>query len=431
MLDSRVGIDAIAVHVPRYFLALKSLAEAHGVDENKYLVGLGAKRMAHPAPDEDPVTMAASAARRLMSSYSVSTDQIGLVIVGSETAVDSAKATAAYVHGLLGLPPHCRTFDVKHACYSATAGMRIAADWCLANPHPRRKALVIATDIARYEVGSPGEPTQGAGAVAMLVSRDPELMRLHRFPEAAYAEDVMDFWRPTYRKCAVVDGALSIKTYLKALEHTYRQHKESSTLGFFDFDYLLFHVPFPKMAYKAHRCLYHLEVPSPKRAPSRLEESFQERTAPALVANEEVGNIYAGSLYLSLAGLLENRDLDLASRRVGLFSYGSGCVAEFFSGELGPSSSAWRNRTGLREALTGRRALSHAEYLGMRAEGDAMSRSAFHSPHPSFSVPHSEGDRFLGIRDHRRFYAPAVLEQPVVRTADEPLPERRPVCTAP
>ena len=35
-----------------------------------------------------------------------------------------------------------------------------------------------------------------------------------------------------------------------------------------------------------------------------------------------VGNIYTGSLYLSLISLLENRDLQ-AGETIGLFSYGS------------------------------------------------------------------------------------------------------------
>jgi hydroxymethylglutaryl-CoA synthase len=118
--------------------------------------------------DEDPVTLAAGAVSRLLQVADVRPSDIGMLIVGSESGVDASKPIAAYVHGLLGLPNACRTFDTQHACYGATAGLQLAAAW--ATRSPDRKAVVVASDIARYDVGSAGEPTQGAGAVAMLVS---------------------------------------------------------------------------------------------------------------------------------------------------------------------------------------------------------------------------------------------------------------------
>ena len=44
-----------------------------------------------------------------------------------------------------------------------------------------KKALVVGADIARYGVGTPGEPTQGAGAVALVVSSAPRLLALDAY----------------------------------------------------------------------------------------------------------------------------------------------------------------------------------------------------------------------------------------------------------
>lgn len=48
---------------------------------------------------------------------------------------------------------------------------------------------------------------------------------------------------------------------------------------------------------------------------------------------KEVGNIYTASLYMSLLSLLEV-DQPKAGSLIGLFSYGSGAMAEFFTGRL-------------------------------------------------------------------------------------------------
>lgn len=67
--------------------------------------------------------------------------------------------------------------------------------------------------------------------------------------------------------------------------------------------------------------------------PANAEE-LMEQFERGIVYNRRVGNLYTGSLYLSLISLLENSDKLSAGQRIGLFSYGSGTVAEFFSGEL-------------------------------------------------------------------------------------------------
>ncbi|WP_255211108.1 hydroxymethylglutaryl-CoA synthase [Methylogaea oryzae] len=83
--------------------------------------------------------------------------------------------------------------------------------------------------------------------------------------------------------------------------------------------------------------------------------------APSLVYCREVGNIYSGTVFLALAGVLASADLD-RRRRIGLFSYGSGCSSEFYSGWAGPQAEAALSQSGLAEHLAARRRLDMAEY---------------------------------------------------------------------
>ena len=408
-IHPRTGIKAISVYAPRHFLSMDTLAAVTGADPAKYHLGLGVRRMAVVAPNEDPVTMAASAAHDLFARYDIDSATVGLLVVGSESSVDAAKPIASFVHGMLGLPPDCRTFDTTHACYGGTAALRLALDWHAMRGAPTGKvALVIATDVARYPVGSAAEPTQGAGAVAMVVGGDPEIMELDHYPEAVYTKDVMDFWRPHYRREAIVDGQVSIDCYLRALGHTYAAYQLASGLGWDDYDHLLFHVPFPKMAYKAFHMLHQREVlmrGASGAGLASIEDAFIARTQPALWVNAEVGNIYSGSLYLSLASLLEAGGPGVQGSRAGLFSYGSGCCGEFFSGVLGPRATAWEGKIGAREAIEGRVELDYEHYLEFRRAGARMTLDgSFATGAPR---PVSGRFSFDGIRDHQRIYTTA------------------------
>src|SRR5205814_10457458 len=128
-----------------------------------------------------------------------------------------------------------------------------------------RRALVIAADVARYELGSAGEPTQGAGAVAMLVGSDARVLQLGN-ESGTYASNVYDFWRPLGRREAIVDGKYSLACYLDALSGAFAAYREleEPALGPDDaltdrLARLLYHTPFPKMAAKAHRRLVELD----------------------------------------------------------------------------------------------------------------------------------------------------------------------------
>ena len=165
-----VGIDHIAAYIPNQYLALDSLASARNVDEKKYLDGIGVRQMSIPSYADDVVSMGANAGLRLIAESGINPQDVGLLIVGTESSEDRSKPDATHIHDLLGINESCRVFNITHACAAANYGLVTALDWICANPL-RKYALIIASDIALYGVGSAGEPTQGAGAVALLISR--------------------------------------------------------------------------------------------------------------------------------------------------------------------------------------------------------------------------------------------------------------------
>ena len=404
-----IGIDAMTFSVPRAYVDLVDLANARGVPPSKYVEGIGTRQMAVAGPDEDPVTLASDAARRLLATSGRSASDIGLCIVGTETAVDHSKPVASYLHGLLGLPRACRVFETKHACFGGTAGLQNALDWLASGSARGRTALIVCTDIARYPLRSAGEPTQGAGAVAMLLSENPRLVTLEAGRSGCYAQHVHDFWRPLHRKDALVDGQFSVQCYLDALSGAYGEWlalPPQATDGDRP-DPLVrtcYHVPYGKMARKAHQRRCQIDG-----IPADLADAlFATQVEPSLRLPALVGNIYTGSLYLALLSLLHHEATQLAGQRIGLFSYGSGCAAEFFAGRVQPGADALLAAMDVTAPLRDRGRLTIPEYEALR-QGDADQdlRPAPAGPDaPGPRDADAERPRYWGIdANERRVYS--------------------------
>ncbi len=385
----KIGIEAINFYTSHYYIDLKCLAEDRNVPFSKFYHGIGQEKMAAPPPDEDVITLAANAA--FAAIQSVDTKKIDTVIFATESGIDQSKSGGIYVHHLLQLGKNCRVFEVKQACYSAAAGIQLSVPYLTL--YPDRKVLLIASDIARYGIGSAGEPTQGAGAVAMVLSAQPNIVAFDK-DSGIFTEDVMDFWRPNYRDEALVDGKFSIKMYIKALIESWQQFSERSGRGFADFYRFCYHLPFSRMGEKAH---IHLAKYAGKEEYSN--EFMMSQIIDTLYYNKIIGNTYAASMYIGLLSLLENSDEDLAGKRIGFFSYGSGCVGEFFSGEVLP---------GYQKFLAPEQ---HTKFLNNRTEISYEKYKEFFT----YSIPEVDGDhrtpknetglfRFAGISEHKRIY---------------------------
>lgn len=381
----RIGIDRMAFATTNDYLDLVELAKERGVDPNKFTIGIGQDLQAVVPPTQDIVTLGATAAKKLLTPELEK--NISTVIVATESGIDNSKASAIYIKHLLGLSDFTRTVEMKEACYSATAAIQFAKGVVALNP--QETVLVIAVDIARYGLNTPGEVTQGAGAVAMLISRNPQILTLED-TTVAYSKDIMDFWRPLYATEALVDGKYSTNVYIEFFLQTFTRYQQLTGRELADFAALTFHMPFTKMGKKGLEGLL-------KDRNDEVAQRLRTQLTASQLFSRQVGNLYTGSLYLSLMSLLQNSDLRAGSR-IGLFSYGSGAEGEFYTGILEDGYEHYMNN--IQEELKHRHQVSVAEY-----EKLFSSQLGMNDRDIEFDVTNDPLPFVLkGQKDHQRIY---------------------------
>jgi len=134
--------------------------------------------------NENTYTMAATAVLRLIQQYDIDSSQIGFLGLGTESSTDNS-AGAVIVKGMVNnalrdmgkaeISRACEVPEFKHACLGGVYALKAATRYLATDGHGRI-AVVVCSDIAEYERASSGEPTQGAGAVAMLVEPEAKLL---------------------------------------------------------------------------------------------------------------------------------------------------------------------------------------------------------------------------------------------------------------
>ncbi|MFT4235050.1 MAG: hydroxymethylglutaryl-CoA synthase [Microbacterium sp.] len=347
-----IGIHDIALATAHHVVSLDDLAAADETDPAKFHVGIGQDEFSFPAPDEDIVTLAADAAAQILERHG--TEGIRTVLFATESGIDQSKSAGVFLHSLLGLPAEVRTVELKQACYGGTAALQAALG--IISRSPAERVLVIASDVARYALHSSGEPTQGAGAVAMLVSADPAILEIE--PTVGVSTvDADDFFRPNDSDVAVVNGKLSISVYTQALNTAWDDLAAHGGPSIDQIARFCYHQPFTKMASKAHRSLG-------RRLGVELPESS---TSQSYAYNRLMGNTYTASLFSGLLALLDDDDA-LAGQRIGLFSYGSGSVGEFFTGIVQPGYIDQRRPGAVDAQLRSREPIAIPDYRALHAE---------------------------------------------------------------
>lgn len=317
----QVGIDRIGFYTPNKYVDMVDLAHARGEDPNKFLIGIGQSKMSVADQTQDAVTMGINATLNYLEQ--IDREKVGLLVLGTESSIDQSKSASLFVKSALQLNAEVRTFEIKEACFGMTAGVMIARDYVRLHPH--HSAIVIGSDIARYGLRTGGEVTQGAGSISLLIKTEPQILAL-KDGHSAYSADINDFWRPNDSAIALVDGKYSKEVYLDFFKRTFTEYQKKLGLATGDFTALIYHLPFVKMGFKANQLAL---AEQDELTVKRLTENF---TASAKYSRE-VGNIYTASLYLSLLSLLENSSL-APDAVIGLFSYGSGAMGEFYAGKV-------------------------------------------------------------------------------------------------
>lgn len=358
-MNSKSSIAAIGVALPSLVLPMETLAAHLGADPAKFLVGLGARNQALCDEDETAVTLGVRAAKDALERWGGDRARIGMIAVGTESALDMSRPLSAWIAEALALPDNVRSYEIKHACQAGTIAVRQAVEWQLSGASRGKAALVVCTDEALYRPGHPGEPTQGAAAVALVI--DHEGFAALSPISWSWQKPAFDFWRPVGEAYPEVDGPFSVRCYQEAFTRCTQQWEEDPDAEFrvSEVDLWAMHAPFPKMVWKGFQA--GLQALGLSDEDARAQ--FDERVLPSLEWNVEVGNCYTASTWLALARALTHEQ---SAQRLALFSYGSGCGAELMliqrTGEV-PAIIA----EDVREQLHARRPITAEEYLVLRA----------------------------------------------------------------
>lgn len=366
---SCVGIEAMNVFGGTAYLDVEQLAQHRNLDITRFK-NLLMNQKAVALPYEDPVTYGVNAAKPLIDSLSeAEKNKIELVITCTESGIDFGKSMSTYIHHYLGLKRNCRLFEIKQACYSGTAGVQMAINFILSQASPGAKALVVASDISRFMVAEAGdaltadwsyaEPSGGAGAMAVLISESPYVFQIDVGANGYYGYEVMDTCRPIPDSEAG-DADLSLLSYLDCSEQAFLEYKRRvSNVDYGEtFQYLAFHTPFGGMVKGAHRNMMRKML---KAKPQEIEEDFIKRVMPGITYCQRVGNIMGGTVLLSLASIIDNGQFD-SPKRIGCFSYGSGCCSEFYSGVTTKQGQEQQKQFKIEKKLNERYQLSMDEY---------------------------------------------------------------------
>ncbi|NIV17597.1 MAG: hydroxymethylglutaryl-CoA synthase [Woeseiaceae bacterium] len=206
---TNIGISGLAAYIPPYRVWLEDWCDWTDNQWPKIREVVG-RSFRVRGPDQSVYTMAATAVMRLIEQFDVDPTNIKFLGLGTESSTDNS-AGAIIIKGMVdralvarGKPPIARSCEVpefKHACLGGVYGMKGAIRH-LALDGAGGQAIVVCADIAEYARGSSGEPTQGAGAVAMLLEENPTLARVD-LPASGSASDyrIMDFRKPMSRFC--------------------------------------------------------------------------------------------------------------------------------------------------------------------------------------------------------------------------------------
>ncbi len=436
------GIDDIAIYIPRLYIDAADFAAARGLDPVKLQKGLGVSQMAIVDANQDPAILAANACLKIMQKNKLSPEDIGRLYVSTESSFDESKAMNSYVIGMLeqvygqGAFEHCGGVETKFACVSGSYALYDNTNWIRAGEAEGKHALVVVSDIAKYDMGSSGEMTQGAGSVVMLLNDEPRLLAFDPKVTATSIKDEYDFYRPFGKETPIVHGQYSNMLYMiqvrKALE-AYKKKVISSGLIKIEsgetildhMDYINMHLPYSNMGKKALAYLVRhewrqlprwkrvlseigIEEPVPKDPRGTIEsvlgdeefmtkdheftklftktpeyqEVYESKLASSLIASTMIGNLYTASLYLGFRSSLEfeyQKGIDLEGKRVGFGSYGSGSSAMVFSGVIQPGYEEVVKNMNLETEIGERRRLTLDEYENLHENKLSPEKSMLHT----------------------------------------------------
>jgi len=387
------GIDAIAFDVAKIHLPINTLAKARNIEPEKLEKGLGLLKMTLPDVHQDTVVFGANALTKLILNSNVNLEDIARIYVGTESAIDSSKPIASFLVSLMeqkfgeNTLSECDVVDFTFACIGGVDAVQNCIDFVRLNP--TKKAIVVTTDIAKYDLNSTGEYTQGAGAVALLISSNPKIIAFDT-NWATSTKGVFDFFKP-YRTLSkeaitgnsnnenwfdnleaeieihkdqpVFEGQYSNQCYMDRTRNAYFSFKkisDSSTPVYESWKSIIMHLPYSFQGRRMLSEIYALdhenqiisgnedasEYQNKLKEISKSEEYrnfVNEKLQPAEIASSLIGNLYTGSIFMGFLSTLAHfydTKTDVSNEKFGFLAYGSGSKSKVFEGTIQPNWAA-------------------------------------------------------------------------------------------
>ena len=401
----KTGIDAISFDVANIHLPIKTLAAARNIEPEKLEKGLGLIKMTLPDAHQDAVVFGANALTKLIIDNQINLSEISRIYVGTESAIDSSKPISSFLISLMEQKfgedslAECDVVDFTFACIGGVDALQNCIDFVKLNP--TKKAIVVTTDFAKYDLNSTGEYTQGAGALAMLVASNP---RIIAFDEnwATSTKGVFDFFKP-YRSVSkeainqnenndpwfdnleaeieihkdqpVFDGQYSNQCYMDRTRNAYfsfKKLKNTTETLYNSWNSIIMHLPYSFQGRRMLSEIYALDsadkIISENIEPTDYQNKIKEvgksdeykkfvteKLQPAELASSLIGNLYTGSIFMGLLSTLAHyydTKKDISGTKFGFLAYGSGSKSKVFEGTIQPEWQLALTKTKLFENLT-------------------------------------------------------------------------------
>jgi hydroxymethylglutaryl-CoA synthase len=386
----KTGIDSISFDVAKIHLPIKTLAKARNIEPEKLEKGLGLIKMTLPDTHQDTVVFAANALTKLIQENNLNLNEIARIYVGTESAIDSSKPISSFLVSLIeqkfgdNTLSECDVVDFTFACIGGIDALQNCIDFIKLNP--TKKAIVVTTDFAKYDLNSTGEYTQGAGALAMLITSNPRIIAFDN-NWATSTKGVFDFFKPfrtlskeeitgnknneswfdnleaeieIHKDQPVFDGQYSNQCYMERTKNAYfslKKLKNTSETIYNSWESIIMHLPY---AFQGRRMLSEIyaldasnkiisgdedasEYQNKLKGISKSEEYqnfVNEKLMPAELASSLIGNLYTGSIFMGLLSTLVyfyDTKKGISNSKFGFLAYGSGSKSKVFEGTIQPN----------------------------------------------------------------------------------------------
>ncbi|MFA9189364.1 hydroxymethylglutaryl-CoA synthase [Flavobacterium sp. FBOR7N2.3] len=381
----KTGIDAISFDVAKLHLPIKTLAEVRNIEPEKLEKGLGLIQMTLPDAHQDSVVFAANALTKLIQNNQINLKEIARIYVGTESGIDNAKPIGSFLVDLMeqkfgeNTLGECDVVDFTFACIGGVDAMQNCLDFIRLNPD--KKAIVVTTDIAKYDLNSTGEYTQGAGATAMLITSNPRIITFEN-NWATNTKGVFDFFKPhrtlskeaitgntnneswfdnleaeieIHKDQPVFDGQYSNQCYMDRTRNAYfsfKKLKEASNTLYQTWNSIIMHLPYSFQGRRMLSEIYALDAENTiisgeenaAEYQTKLKETsktpeyknfVEEKLMPAELASSLIGNLYTGSIFMGFFSTLAyfyDSEKEIAGNTFGFLAYGSGSKSKVFEG---------------------------------------------------------------------------------------------------